>query len=447
MSRPDEDHADLDAVLAEVKYVPRYVRAAAVRAELDESKKPQRDITQAQLAKIFGVTTRSLRYWVERYNAEGAEGLRARGGQGRKRDVSKKDVSAAIKDAIESTMAEAEEEEEGEGPPCRVCMAEKSGAEGGAASGGKGQRARRAPPKACKCKGECKKPATCKCGPKKVCKCKCCRPLKLPPKGPRHDPGCAGRRVEPRGATRAATVHDLIAKRHGKKYHMHHVHKLLRDNGVTYHKVAKVQSNHASVEEVQAWIRRQEARLKPYREKGYKVCVFDVAFVGMDGATGCMWIRRGAKAVLPNKGSHQTAALHGIYFEDGARCVREYAFADSATLIDFIKAASAKYGKLIVYGDRSSIHSSAETKEFLRRHRRLHPDRDVRLFLLPRGSPYLSVIEAFWNRLKDAVSKRYRYKSFDALRWAAMEYARTVRLKLDLYKFLYSDPRKHVLAS
>ena len=275
-----------------------------------------------------------------------------------------------------------------------------------------------------------------------MCKCKCYRLLKLPPRGPRHDPGCAGRRVEPRGATRAATVRDLIAKRHGKKYHMHHVHKLQRDNGVTYYKVAKVQSNHAGVEEVQAWVRRQEARLKPYREKGCKVCVFDVAFVGMDGATGCMWIKRGAKAVLPNKGSRQTVALHGIYFEDGARCVREYAFADSATLIDFIKTASAKYGKLIMYGDRSSIHSSAETKEFLRRHRRLHPDRDVRLFLLPRGSPYLSVIEAFWNRLKDAVSKRYRYKSFDALRWAAMEYARTVRLKLDLYKFLYSDPPK-----
>lgn len=446
MSRPKEDHADLDAVLAEVKYVPRYVRAAAVRAELEESAKPQRGITQAKLAKIFGVTTRSLRYWVERYEDEGAEGLRARGGQGRKRDVSKKDVAAAINDSIES----AKEEEEGEGTSCRVCLAEESGAEGGAAAaaaGGKGQRARRAPPKACKCKGKCKKPASCKCGPKKVCKCKCCRHLKLPPKGPRHDPGCSDRRVEPRGATHAATVRDLIAKRHGKKYHMHHVHKLLRDNGVTYHKVAKVQSNHAGVEEVQAWIRRQGARLKPYLEKGYKVGVFDVAFVGMDGATGRMWIKRGGKAVLPNKGSRQTAALHGVYFEDGSHCVREYAFADSATLIDFIKAASAKHGKLILYGDRSSIHSSDETKEFLRRHRRLHPDRDVRLFLLPRGSPYLSVMEAFWNRLKDAVSKRYRYKSFDALRWAAMEYARTVRLKLDLYKFLYRDPRKQVLAS
>lgn len=62
MSRPEEDHADLDAVLAEVKYVPRYVRAAAVRAELEESQKPKRDITQARLAEIFGVTTRSLRY-------------------------------------------------------------------------------------------------------------------------------------------------------------------------------------------------------------------------------------------------------------------------------------------------------------------------------------------------------------------------------------------------
>lgn len=216
---------------------------------------------------------------------------------------------------------------------------------------------------------------------------------------------------------------------------------------MTYHKVAKVQSNHASAAEVQAWIRRHGARLKPYLEKGYMVGVLDVAFVGMDGATGRMWVKRGARAVLPNKGSRQNAALHGIYFEDGSRCVREYALADSATLIDFLKAVSAKYGRLIAYVDRSSIHSSAETKEFLRKYRKLHPDRDIRLFLLPRGSPYLSVIEAFWIRLKDAVSKRYRSKSFDALRRATMEYARTVRLKLDLYEFLYRDPRKHMLAS
>lgn len=42
MSRPEEEHADIDAALAGAKYVPRYALLAAVRAELDELKKPQR---------------------------------------------------------------------------------------------------------------------------------------------------------------------------------------------------------------------------------------------------------------------------------------------------------------------------------------------------------------------------------------------------------------------
>ena len=66
------------------------------------------------------------------------------------------------------------------------------------------------------------------------------------------------------------------------------------------------------------------------------------------------------------------------------------------------------------------------------------------IFLLPVGSPYLSVIEAFWNLLKDAVTKRYRYKTFMALRWAVMDRARTMRVRLGLYKFLYRNPKKNV---
>lgn len=425
--------ADINAALDKTRYKPHHVRLLAVRAELEERAKPKRDISQARLARMYGVTPRMLRYWVDRYLAEGTEGLRARGGQGRKRDVSKEDVAAAINDAIESTAGDGAD---GKDSTCAACLAEDSGE-------GKG-RQRRAPPKPCRCRGRCARPSTCACGPKKVCKCKCCRPLKHPPRGPRHDPGCTRRRIEAKGGTRASTVRDLIYSRYGKEYHPHHVNKLLNENGVTYHRVSKRPVNHASAEEVQEWEDAQVGVLESYRKKGYAIGVFDVTFVGTDGATGRTWIRRGEEATLPSGRSRQLAAVHGIYFDNNRHFCREYKHADSRTLIDFLKEASVPHGKMVLYVDGSSINSSDDTMAFLREHRRRHPDRDIVLLFLPPGSPYLSVIEGFWNLMKDAVTKRRRYAEFDGLRWEAMEFVRTSRVKLDLYKYLYRDPKKYL---
>ena len=437
MSQPEEEGcADIRVALAKVRYVPYHVRLLAVQAELEEAAKPKRDIEQKRLAALYGVTARMLRYWVVRYLAEGAEGLRARGGQGRKRDVSREDVARAIDECLESNEVDGGDGDGG-GISCGPCLEEDAG-------GGGPRAGRRAPPGACECNGKCVKPSKCECKAGKVCRCKCCRPLKPPPKGPRHASGCTRHRSEPTGATRAVTVRDRIAAKHGKRYHLHHVYKLMDEDGVTYHKLSKSQENHAGVGAARAWQWRQEERLRPYRKKGYVVGVFDVAFFGMDGATGRMWIRRGCKATLPGGRSRQVVAVHGIYFEDDTHTVREYSHADSRTLIDFLEDVSARVPKMILYADRSSINSSKETRKALRELRRRHPDRDVRIFLLPVGSPYLSVIEAFWNLLKDAVTKRYRYKTFMALRWAVMDRARTMRVRLGLYKFLYRNPKKNV---
>ena len=436
-----EAHVDIDMAIAETTYAPYYVRLLAVKAEMMERAKPKRDMTQDQIAAMFGVTGRMLRYWLTRYLKEGVKGLRARGGQGRKRDVSKEDVARAVLDCIESGGAK--DGGGGEKPSCRACIAEE--AEGG----GGGPRGRRPPPRKCKCRGRCVNPSRCACKEGRTCKCKCCRPLKHPPRGPRHDPGCSRhQRAEPRGATRADTVRSLIHGRHGKAYCMSHMYALMKtEGGVTYHKVSKSAANHASVPAVRSWEWRQDKRREPYHKKGYLIGVYDVAFVGMDGATGRMWIRRGEKAALPSGRSRLVIAVHGIWFENGARYFREYKHADARTMVDFLKGATAKFGKIVLYADRSSINSSEETKKFQRDLRAQYPDRDVRLFLLPVGSPYLSVIEEFWNLLKDAVTKRYRYSTFSALRWAVMEYARTASVHLDMYKYLYRDPRKYVLTT
>ena len=157
-------------------------------------------------------------------------------------------MAKAVRDSIESSM-EKGGGGGGEKPTCRACLAED--ADEGGASRREGKRHAR--PKKCKCRGRCAVPGKCRCRQGRVCKCKCCRPLKHPPKGPRHGPGCARQRAEPRGATRAATVRDLIHARHGKMYHLHHVHALINESGATYHKISKSASNHASVGAVRSW--------------------------------------------------------------------------------------------------------------------------------------------------------------------------------------------------
>ena len=73
-------HKELDEAIGDMQYKSFVIRMLAVKAELTEQEKDHRDISQEALAEIFGVDTRDLRTWTERYRAEGIEGLGARGG-------------------------------------------------------------------------------------------------------------------------------------------------------------------------------------------------------------------------------------------------------------------------------------------------------------------------------------------------------------------------------
>ena len=170
MNQLTDEHVAIDVALSKTRYVPRHLRLLAVKVELKERVKPKRDMTQEAVARLFGVTERMLRYWVERYLAKGVKGLRAGGGQGRKRDVSKEDVAKAVRDSIESSMEEGGGGG-GEKPTCRACLAED--ADGGGASRREGKR--RAQPKKCKCRGRRAVTGKCRCRQGRVCKCKCCR--------------------------------------------------------------------------------------------------------------------------------------------------------------------------------------------------------------------------------------------------------------------------------
>ena len=93
-------------------------------------------------------------------------------------------------------------------------------------------------------------------------------------------------------------------------------------------------------------------------------------------------------------GDHTKVAVFGSIAEDGRRLFRT--FTGSFTSVQFIEcleALRAKFGKVAVFCDRWSVHRSTDVAKYLAG----HPD--VRLIMIPRGSPYLNVVEECWNLL------------------------------------------------
>ncbi len=441
MGKEPAKFADLDKAVDKDRFKPHIVRVYAVRAEKREQAKPRRDISQEDIATMFSVATRTLRTWDHWYDEEGVEGLRARGGQGRKPAVSNEDVDRAIKAAQESGGVQGSLEEAAD--KCRACKDDLEAREAG-----KKRPRRKAPvPAKCRCSGSggCVKPNKCKCAPGKACKCKCCRNLKLPPRGPRHARGCPRARIRPKGAITAPILCATIFSMFGKMYSVGHMYTIMSKHNLASKKLSAIHINHAGCAAVRAWQRRLEVRLKKLRDAGYAICSFDECFMVRDKATGRMWIEKGKRLAQLYTGSRDRIVLFGYYFEDCTHRFQEYAFADSYALIDSLKRIGAEYGKVAIIMDRMSAHQAKVVKEFLREYRLANPGRDIQVIFLPRGSPYLNVVEECWNILKKAVAQYYYYPRFDDFRWAVSDHLRTVRYRMKMANFLYRNPRLHLV--
>ena len=94
-------HEPLREAIKKMWLKPRMVGIPAVEAEPTGQDKDHRSISQQKIAELFGVDPRCLRTWADKYREVGIEGLRARGGQGRKPGLSGEEVEAGIKKARE----------------------------------------------------------------------------------------------------------------------------------------------------------------------------------------------------------------------------------------------------------------------------------------------------------------------------------------------------------
>ncbi len=127
------------------------------------------------------------------------------------------------------------------------------------------------------------------------------------------------------------------------------------------------------------------------------------------------------RSVASYSGNRTRAAVFGSIAEDGRKPFGTLAGSfTSVQFIECLEALRARSGRVAVFCDRWSVHRSADVAEYLAG----HPD--VRLILIPRGSPYLNVVEECRSLGKHAVFMGTVYRKVSELRRTISEYYRTV---------------------
>ena len=442
MAEEKDEMADLLESISSVRRKPAIIREMAVLAELEEQAKPKRDAKQQVVAGRYWASPRTLRIWVADYRKDGLEGLADRGGQGAKPRYSREEVDRIIDGCLEeeaegpaASGGEGEGEGGAEGKGCEACDAAE-----------KGEKPKREPPDPCPCRNACKAPRRrgaggCGCEDGKPCKCRCCRPMRLSPKGPRHAPGCPNGRISPKNGTTPARVMAVMEEKLGGRYCERHTRRIMGERKLTRRRITRQHRNHAPRAKVRRWQGRLDKSIERYEADGWAIYVHDEGHAVHDRKNGYVWGRKGERSILPRSSSGGRATYHCSVSTAGRVMMDEYARGDSFTFMDHIGHLMERHDKVVVITDNHSSHFSKDRDRLLRRLRRKYPGKKIRIRRLPVGSPYLSIVEAIWNMMKSILLARHHYPAFNDMRWDMGDFAENTKtIDLDAKEYLFRDP-------
>ncbi len=240
-------------------------------------------------------------------------------------------------------------------------------------------------------------------------------------------------------STDVMTVRDDIRDATGTEYSIEHVRRMMRQHGLSRRKVQNIHASHATPSSVYSWQWYLEnVRIPCLKNDGFTLVSSDEAFFVQGAYDRYVWSPVGTRSVASYSGDHTKVAVFGSIAEDGRRLFRT--FTGSFTSVQFIEcleALRAKFGKVAVFCDRWSVHRSTDVAKYLVD----HPY--VKLIMIPKGSPYLNIVEECWNLGKHFVFRGIVYRKISELRHAISEYYRTVSFAhLCMYKYNYRSPVK-----
>ena len=223
----------------------------------------------------------------------------------------------------------------------------------------------------------------------------------------------------------------------GVKFHITHVRKIMHQYGMSAKSAQKYHINHASVSAVRSWQQRIKKKISRLKTDRFIIAMLDEAFFIRDGKTGRKYWSPVAKRIfLPYTGRHESLAVYGTITTNGSQLFRVYEKFNAVTFVEYLKELNYKYGKIALMLDRASVHKSKKVKEFLT------DNPDVKLIWLPKGSPYLNMIEQCWKISKYALLVSEYYAMFGIMNKAVSEYFRVTKFKLDVVNYIFRNPAK-----
>ncbi len=223
----------------------------------------------------------------------------------------------------------------------------------------------------------------------------------------------------------------------GVKFHISHIRKIMHQYGMSAKSAQKYHINRASVSAVKSWQQRIKKRILCLEKNGFTIAMADEAFFIRDVKAGRKYWSLVAKRIfLPYTGRHESLAVYGTITIQGEQLFRIYDKFNAVTFVEYLKELHWKYGKIALILDRASVHKSNKVKEFLMK------NPDVKLIWLPKGSPYLNMIEQCWKISKYTLLVSEYYAMFSVMHDAVSQYFRTTKFKLDIVNYIFRNPAK-----
>ncbi len=223
----------------------------------------------------------------------------------------------------------------------------------------------------------------------------------------------------------------------GVKFHITYIRKVMHQYGMSAKTAQKYHINHASVSAVKSWQQRIRKRISHLKKNGFIIAMTDEAFFVRDTKIGKKYWSKVAKRIfLPYTGNHESLAVYGTITENNSQLFRVHDKFNAVTFVEYLKELHWKYGKIAIMLDRASVHKSKKVKEYLAN------NRDVKLIWLPKGSPYLNMIEQCWKISKYALLVSEYYAMFTMMNDAVSKYFRRTRFKLDVANYIFRNPAK-----
>jgi len=178
-------------------------------------------------------------------------------------------------------------------------------------------------------------------------------------------------------------------------------------------------------------------RIPRLKKRGFVIAMLDEAFFVRDVKAGRKYWSPVAKRIfLPYTGRHESLAIYGTITTKGDQLFRVYKKFNAVTFVEYLRELHWKYGKIALILDRASVHKSKKVREFLAN------NPDVKLIWLPKGSPYLNMIEQCWKISKQVLLVSEYYALFTMMNDAVSKYFRITKFKLDVFNYIFRNPVK-----